>query len=383
MRKEDTPLKAIVIHEHGDVSCLRVEEVPEPSLGPDEVLVRVKAAAMNHLDIWVRRGRPGLELSMPHVLGSDAMGVVEDCGPGVRLVSTGQEVVLNPGLSCGTCEFCRRGEQSECLSFGIVGMNSPGTFAELIAVPAKNVCPKPPHLRPEEAAALPLAHLTAWRMLMTRARLQGGETVLIHGIGGGVALAGLQLAKLMGARVIVTSSSDAKLAHALEFGADQCVNYATNPCVSDAVRDLTGGRGVDVVLDAVGAATWQTNFQAVRRGGRIVHCGITTGAQAQVNISTLYWNHLTVMGSTMGSVEEFRSLLDAVATARLKPVLDSIHPMDRVVEATERMEQGGQFGKIVLMPGGVGDSLVGEMALAATRAHETPDTVESPRRTRL
>jgi NADPH:quinone reductase-like Zn-dependent oxidoreductase len=189
-------------------------------------------------------------------------------------------------------------------------------------------------------------------MLMSRARLRPGETVLIHGIGGGVALAGLQLARLAGARVIVTSSSDDKLLRAREFGAHEGVNYANNPCLGDAVRDLTGGRGVDVVLDTVGAATWPVNFKAVRRGGRIVHCGVTTGAEATVNISQLYWNHVVVMGSTMGSNEEFRQMLSAIAAVRLSPVVDSVYPLNRAQDATQRMEAGEQFGKIVVVPEG-------------------------------
>lgn len=345
-------MKAAVIFENGDVDCIKYEEVPEPALVLGEVLIDVRAAALNHLDIWVRRGRPGLELPVPHILGSDAAGVVLEAGEGVDHVRPGDEVVVNPGLSCGLCEFCRRGEQSECISFGIVGMNRPGTFAERVTVPAVNVSVKPSHLTMVEAAGLPLAYLTAWRMLMSRARLRPGETVLIHGIGGGVALAGLQLARLAGARVIVTSSSDDKLLRAREFGAHEGVNYANNPCLGDAVRDLTGGRGVDVVLDTVGAATWPVNFKAVRRGGRIVHCGVTTGAEATVNISQLYWNHVVVMGSTMGSNEEFRQMLSAIAAARLSPVVDSVYPLNRAQDATQRMEAGEQFGKIVVVPEG-------------------------------
>lgn len=345
-------MKAAVIFENGDVDCIKYEEVPEPALVSGEVLIEVRAAALNHLDIWVRRGRPGLELPVPHILGSDAAGVVLEAGEGVDHVRPGDEVVVNPGLSCGLCEFCRRGEQSECISFGIVGMNRPGTFAERVTVPAVNVSVKPSHLTMVEAAGLPLAYLTAWRMLMSRARLRPGETVLIHGIGGGVALAGLQLARLAGARVIVTSSSDDKLLRAREFGAHEGVNYANNPCLGDAVRDLTGGRGVDVVLDTVGAATWPVNFKAVRRGGRIVHCGVTTGAEATVNISQLYWNHVVVMGSTMGSNEEFRQMLSAIAAVRLSPVVDSVYPLNRAQDATQRMEAGEQFGKIVVVPEG-------------------------------
>ncbi len=369
-------MKAVVIHEHGGVGCLNVEDVQEPQMATDEVVVEIRAAALNHLDIWVRNGRPGLDLHMPHILGSDAAGVVVATGSSVRSIEVGNQVVLNPGLSCGICEYCLRGEQSECLTFGLVGMNCPGTFAERISVPAKNVHPVPAHLSDEEAAALPLSHLTAWRMLMTRAQLRSGETVLIHGIGGGVAFAGLQLAKVAGAHVIVTSSSDEKLRRARIFGADHGINYSTNSSVGEAVKDLTGGRGVDVILDAVGAATWPINFKAARRGGRIVHCGVTTGQSAEVDISALYWNHLSVMGTTLGSSEEFRLMLEAASVTKLRPVIDTVLPMSRVRQATERMELGEQFGKIVLMPGGVDDDIDMDRMLAEPFAEEVRQTIE-------
>ncbi len=341
-------MKAAFISQNGDADVIQIGDIPDPKPARDEVVVEVRAAALNHLDIRVRKGRPGLELCFPHVLGSDAAGVVSALGEDVDSVEVGKAVVLDPGLSCGICEYCLRGEQSECLHYGIVGMSRPGTFAERIAVPAANVHPAPAHLSTAEAAALPLAYMTAWRMLMSRGQLRPGETVLIHGIGGGVAVAGLQLARLAGAQVLVTSSSDEKLDRARELGAAETINYATNPDVADAVKDLTAGRGVDLIMDTVGAATWAINFGAVRRGGRIVHCGVTSGATAQVDISALYWNHLSVIGSTMGSREEFRKMVRAVSAAGLHPVIDSIMPLADVRSAVTRMEQGVQMGKIVL-----------------------------------
>jgi len=338
----------VTIHEYGGLDCIKIDEIAEPRAGEDEVVLEVRAAALNHLDIWVRMGRPGSSLDMPHVLGSDAAGVVVDLGAGVQGVSVGDEVILNPGLSCGCCEHCRRGEQSECLSFGIVGLSRTGTFAERVAVPAGNLAPKPPHLDFEEAAALPLAYLTAWRMLMTRARLRPGESVLIHGVGGGVALAALQLAKLAGAHVIVTSSSDEKLARAGDLGADKAINYRTCGDVAQVLKELTAGRGVDVALDTVGAATWPIDFSAVRRGGRIVLCGVTSGPDVQTNLQALYLNQLTIMGSTMGSHEDFRLMVESVTAAGLKPIIDSVEPLERAQVAMARMEAGGQFGKIVL-----------------------------------
>jgi NADPH:quinone reductase-like Zn-dependent oxidoreductase len=342
-------MKAVIYEQNGGFEELKVRDMPDPGFGPGQAVVKVHAAALNHLDIWIRRGRPGVEMAFPHIPGSDAAGTVAAVGEGVEGVAPGDTVVLNPGLWCGHCEACLRGENSECPTFGIVGMACPGTFAEYVVVPAENLAAAPAHLSDEEAAALPLAGLTAWRMLMTRARLRCGERVLIHGIGGGVALAALQLAKLVGAEVIVTSSSDEKLAKAKGLGADHRVNYASADVVA-FVKEVTGGRGVDVIIDTVGAATWPLNFQAVRKGGRVVHCGVTGGRDARVNLSALYWNQVSVMGSTMGSREEFRQLLQAVAAARLRPVIDRVHPLHEVREATTRMEEGNQFGKIVLKP---------------------------------
>lgn len=339
-------MKAARIHEHGGVDAIHVDDVEEPLAGADEVVVEVRASALNHLDIWVRTSER-FQLPMPHIIGSDAAGVVRRVGEQVRGVEVGQEVIVNPALSCGRCEFCRRGEQSLCSSFAIVGASRSGTFAERVAVPARNVVPKPAFLSFEEAAALPIAYVTAWRMLMTRAGLLPGEWVLIHGIGGGVALAGLQIAKLAGATVIVTSGDNDKLSRAIDLGSDHTLNYRSCD-VASTVRGLTGGRGVDVALDAVGAATWGVDFAAVRRGGRIVLCGVTTGASAPTDLQALYWNQLTILGSTSGSDEDFRQLLAAMESARIKPVIDSVHSLQDVRQASRRMEEGGQFGKIVL-----------------------------------
>jgi len=340
-------MKAAVIHEHGELDCVRVEEVAGPKPGRGEVILKVKSAGLNHLDIWVRKGRPGLKMVFPHILGCDAAGVVTGVGADVASVSVGDQVVLNPGLSCGSCEYCNRGEQSECLSFDIMGMNRQGTFAEYVAVPARNVHPKPAYMDFDQAGTFVLSCLTAWRMLFTRAQLRPGETVLLHGIGGGVALWALQLAKLAGACVIVTSSSDSKLARASQIGADHTINYKAED-VAVRVKDFTSGRGVDVVIDTVGAATWPIDFSAVRRGGKIVLCGITTGAKAETNLQALYWNQVTIMGSTMGSDEDFRRMLRAVTIAKLKPVIDSVEPLENIREAMGKMETGEQFGKIAL-----------------------------------
>jgi NADPH:quinone reductase-like Zn-dependent oxidoreductase len=327
---------------------LVIEDVPAPEPGPGEAVVRLRAAALNHLDVWVRRGGRAPAPAGPQVLGSDGAGVVSALGPGACGMAVGQEVVVNPGLACGTCELCRGGQQSLCVDFGIIGMSRAGTFAEQVAVPAANLAPKPAHLSFAEAAALTLAHTTAWRMLMTRAGLQPGETVLIHGIGGGVALAALQIARLVCARAIVTSSSDEKLDRARALGADETINYRATPDVAGRVRDLTNRRGVDVAVDTVGAATWPIDLAALRRGGRVVVCGVTSGAEASTDLRALYWNQLTALGSTLGSDQDFRAMLRAVSAARMKPVIDCVLPLEQARAAAERMERGQQFGKIVL-----------------------------------
>jgi len=341
-------MKAVFIREFGGPEKIQVGELPTPEPGPGEVRIRVKAAALNHLDVWVRRGRPGLSLDRPHILGSDAAGIVDAAGADVSGVEPGQEVVVNPGVSCQRCEWCLRGAQSECPSYGLVGFQHAGTYAEYVNVPAINLAPKPAHLDWTEAAALNLAHLTAWHMLFARAGLRAGEHVLIHGIGGGVALAALQFCTLSGAGAIVTSSSEEKLERAGNLGASAAINYRTSPDVAAEVRKLTANRGVDVAFDTVGAATLPVSMAAVRRGGRIVTCGVTGGAEAKINLQQLYWNHISLIGSTMGSQEDFRRLHRAVKQAGLKPVMDRVFPLEEYCAAVGRMEEGGQFGKIAL-----------------------------------
>ena len=341
-------MRAVTIREHGGPDVVRIDDLPEPEITDEVALVEVRSAGLNHLDIWVRKGGRSSKLTEPHVLGSDASGVVIAVGERVKGVSVGDEVILNPGLSCGTCEYCRRGEQSECVSFGIIGLSRHGTFAERIAVPARNLAPKPSHLTFNEAGAFVLAQLTAWRMLMTRAQLKPGQTVLIHGIGGGVALCALQLVKLAGAKAIVTSSSDEKLDRASRLGADHTINYKTGDNIARLVKELTSEVGADIIIDTVGAATWPIDFSAVRLGGKVVLCGVTSGSEAATDLRALYWNQLTIMGSTMGSDGDFCQMVKAIAVAELRPVIDSVMPLEDVKDAMSKMEDARQFGKIVL-----------------------------------
>ena len=341
-------MKAVFIKEHGGLDKVMIGELAKPSIGPADVLVRIKAAALNHLDIFVREGANGIRPPLPHIFGSDGAGIVEKVGESVTSVSPGDEVVINPGVSCGQCEFCRKGEASLCVSFHLIGEHIDGTFAEFCKAPAVNVFPRPSRLSWEESAAFPLTFLTAWRMLVSKARIKTGEWILIVGIGGGVAVACLQMAKRLGLKTIVTSGSEEKLAHALNLGADHAINHSSSDFSREA-RRITGKRGVDVVFDSVGLATWRKSITALAKGGRLVTCGATTGPNPETDIARIFWNQLTVYGSTMGTPSEFGEMLhlfrDAVG---FKPVIDTVFNLDDTVEAQRKMEDKKQFGKIVL-----------------------------------
>jgi NADPH:quinone reductase-like Zn-dependent oxidoreductase len=339
-------MRALIVNAPGGpemVSCVE-RAVPVPAAG--QVLVRMRCAALNHLDLWVRRGLPGA--SYPSVQGADGSGVVDRVGPGVSAIEPGQAVCFDPSLGCGRCEFCLRGEQSLCVDFKLLGEGRDGTFAEYVALPWPNVHPVPEGMGFEEAAAFPLTFITAWRMLVTRAGVIPGETVLIHGIGGGVACAALILCRAMGLRAVVTSSSAHKLSRAADLGAWECIDYSACENVAREVRKLTGGRGVDVVLDNVGAATWKTSLHALRKGGRLVTCGATSGPNPKTDVTRIFWNQLSVLGSTMGSRGEFRDMLAFVGQAGLRPVIDRVFPLEQGRQAQEYLEAGKQFGKVVI-----------------------------------
>jgi len=339
---------AATIRSHGPPEVVTVEAVPRPQVeGPDDVVVALKAAALNHLDLFVLRGLPGLPPAFPHVLGADGAGVVEAIGAAVTRAKPGDRVLLNPGVSCQRCEYCLAGEQSLCATYKLLGEHLPGTFAEAVRVPQWNVHPVPDGVAWADAAAFPLVHLTAWRMLVTRAGVRPGETVLIWGIGGGVALAALAIAKLLGAVAIVTSSSEAKLARARSLGADIALNHAAGD-VPKELRRLLGGRGVDVVVDSVGEATWEKSLRALAPGGRLVTCGATTGPRVITDVRRLFWYHQTLMGSTMGNAREFAEIVRLLGSGALRPVVDGVTPLADARRALERMASGEQFGKQVL-----------------------------------
>jgi NADPH:quinone reductase-like Zn-dependent oxidoreductase len=340
-------MKAAYIEGHGNIEEIKVGEVATSEPGPGEVRVAMKAAALNHLDLFVVGGLPGLELSMPHVLGADGAGVIEAVGDGVAEWKPGDEVILNPGLWCNRCEYCLAGEQSTCIRYGLLGEHRNGTFAEALVVPERNCHGKPGHLSWIEAAAFPLVTLTAWRMLVTKAKVKAGDTVLIHGIGGGVSLVGMQIALLHGAKVFVTSHSEAKLEKALEMGAAAALDY-TEVDVAREVRKLTHRRGVDIVVDNVGAATFEASINACRKGGCIVTCGATTGPKIPADVRKLFWNQISIHGSTMCNEDEFRAMLTAVEAGGLSPTVDSVFPLEETVAAFERLQAAEQLGKVVL-----------------------------------
>lgn len=342
----EVSLKALYFEQHGHLENILFGERAVPEPGPGEVRIRLKTAALNHLDLFVLRGMPGIPIGLPHIGGADGAGVVDAVGPDVADVEVGAEVVFDPGLSCGHCHYCRAGEQSLCVKFGVLGEHNDGTFAEYVVVAADSVAPRPGHLSWEESAAFGLTYLTAWRMLMTRGGLRPAETILIHGIGGGVSTACLQLGKLSGCRVIVTSRSPEKLKRASELGADEVL--PADDQVARAVRGLTGKRGADVVVDSVGEATWMQSLKAAAKGGRIVTCGATSGPNPKEEVRLIFWNQLSIIGSTMGSRDDWRRLLAAVTTHRLRPVIDRVVPLAEGKSAYQRLEEAQQFGKIVL-----------------------------------
>jgi NADPH:quinone reductase-like Zn-dependent oxidoreductase len=327
------PVRAIRIHEDGGPDVLVPEEVPDPSPAPGEVLVRLHASALNHLDVWIRKGLPSVP--KPRILGADGAGVVAKLGEGVSGLDVGERVVINPGV------------EAPDGSIHVIGEHGDGTNAELLAVPATNVHPIPDGLSFEEAAAFPLVFETAYRMLVTRAALQADEWVFIWGIGGGVATAALALAQALGARTIVTSSSDAKLARARELGADVTINHRDDD-VKAAVKEATDGHGADVVVEHVGEATWRTSLDVAAREGRVAVCGATTGPNPPAALHRIWWKQLTILGSTMGTRADFAAVYELVASGRARPVVDEVFPLEEIRAAHARLEAGEQLGKIVL-----------------------------------
>ena len=342
-------MRGLTISAHGGLEQLVVrDDLPVPELrAPTDVRVRIHATSLNHLDLFVLEGIPGVTLTPGWVVGADGAGVVDAVGADVHDVHPGDRVIINPGISCRECEYCLTNEQPLCPRYGILGEHLPGTMADYVVVPAANVRTIPAHVPWEEAAAFPLATLTAWRMVVARANVTARDQVLIWGIGGGVALAALRIARSRGATVWVTSGSDEKLAWAQSLGADHVLNHATQDVPAE-IRARTGKRGVDVVIDSVGEATWDRSLRALGRRGRLVTCGGTSGPKLQTDVRRLFWNQWTIMGSTMGGDDEFDAITLELRAGRLTPVVDSVFPLEDARKAYERMASGAQFGKIVV-----------------------------------
>ena len=340
-------MKAITFHDIGSPEVLRYEETADPVPGPGQVLVKVKACALNHLDLIVRGRGPAAGLPLPHISGADAAGIVAGLGSGVTGVELGAAVVLNPALSCGVCRFCRAGEQSLCEHFGILGRDARGAMAEFVVVPAANLHPMPANLSFVQAAAAPLVAMTAWRMLITKAQVRPGERVLVVGAGGGVATAAIQIAKLAGAVVYTSTGGPEKVRRAREIGADQVIDYRSADVVS-AIMDLTGGEGVEVVVDSVGAATSEASLRCLGKGGRLVTCGATTAPVAPMDIRFMWRKQISLHGSTMANNREFHAVMGLLRTGKLHPIIDRTFPLSEAQAAETYLESAGQFGKVVL-----------------------------------
>jgi len=334
-------MRAVVIEQHGGLEALKVLDRPDPEPGPGEVRVRIRAVALNHLDLWVRKGVPGVRYPLPIIPGCD--------GAGVRGVEPGTPCVLAPGLSCGTCEPCARGDDPLCRTYGILGETRDGTCADFVVVPAANVLPKPGNLSFEEAAAVALPFLTAWHMLIARARLRPGETVLIHAAGSGVSTAAIQIAALHGARILVTAGSDEKLARARELGAEAGIHYRTQD-FAEEVRKLTAKRGVDVIVDHVGQDTWVKNIACLAKGGRLVLCGNTSGREGLTSLPHLFFKSLSLLGSTMGSRSELFEIFRLMEREELAPVIHTVLPLSEIREGHRILEERRAFGRVVLTP---------------------------------
>jgi NADPH:quinone reductase-like Zn-dependent oxidoreductase len=338
-------VKAVRFHRHGDPEVLVYEDAPDPSPAPGRAIVRVRACALNHLDLWQRRGLDRVRIPMPHISGSDIAGEVIDGG---GALAAGTRVMVHPGLFCGTCERCREGRDNECPLFSVLGYLSDGGYAELVSVPADNLVPIPAHVEFVEAAAFPLTFLTAWHMLMTKARIRPGEVVLVLAGGSGVGQAAIQLARVHGATVLATSAP-AKFDQTRALGADEVFDHYTGD-FSQQVRAATRGRGADVVIEHVGEATWERSIRSLARSGRLVTCGATTGPNGALNLQHLFAKQLSILGSYMGRRSELIAAAPLFFEGKLRPAVDEVMPLADARQAHERLEAGRQFGKIVLLP---------------------------------
>jgi len=342
-------MKAVRFHKNGPPDVLQYEDINEPECGPDDVILDVKASSVNHLDIWIRKGLPGMKMRLPRIPGCDAAGIIKFAGENVKNLPVGCRVLINPSISCGYCEFCSDGNASMCLTYSIFGEHQDGTYSQLVSAPAKNIIQIPDNMNFETAAAAPLVYLTAWRMIITRAKLKPSEDILILSAGAGVGTACLQIAKIAGARVIATSSSEEKCRKLSDIGADIVINHSREDFVK-IIRDVTKKRGVDVVIDYIGKETWQKSIQSLRRGGRLVTCGATSGYDPLEDIRHIFYRQVDILGSTMGSNKELYDVLKIIFNGKIKPVVDRVLPLSDAKIAHELIEKRQVFGKLVLTP---------------------------------
>lgn len=340
-------MKAVRLHQHGGPEALIYEDAPAPHVQPGEALIHVKACALNHVDLWMRAGVAAWKIDFPHILGSDISGVVAETSS--TRMKPGDRVLIYPGLSCGECEFCWKGQETACRSYGILGVKADGGYAEYVKVPQRNVLPMPEGLSFDEAAAVPLVFLTAWHMLVTRVGLKPGEDVLVIGAGSGVGSAAIQVAKMIGARVIAVAGSDAKIEKAIALGASEGINHSRQSIKAE-VRRLTGKRGVDVVFDHVGKPVWDDCFESLATFGRFVTCGVTGGGDVALNLQALFGRQRSIFGSFMGAQWELAEVLKHIAQGKLKAVIDSSFPLEEAARAQQKMESRDFFGKILLHP---------------------------------
>ncbi|TMI26959.1 zinc-binding dehydrogenase [Candidatus Bathyarchaeota archaeon] len=340
-------MKAVRFHEFGGPEKLRYEETPDPKIGPAEVLIKIRACALNHLDIWARGGTRSERIPLPHISGSDISGEITEVGDLVSGRSKGEKVLVAPGISCGVCDYCSNGWDSLCEFYKIIGYETQGGYAEYVAVPARNLLPIPDKLSFDQACSVPLVFLTAWHMLVTRAHLVPGETVLVWAAGSGVGSAAVQVAKLLGAKVIATVGNDTKREKAQRLGADFVLNHQTQDIPSE-IKRITNGRKVNVVFDHIGEATWERSMKSMAPAGRLVNCGVTSGGKAEVDIRYVFVKQFSLMGSFMGGRGELLKVLGFFEDGKLKPVVDSIFPLAEAAKAQVKMEKSEHFGKIVL-----------------------------------
>lgn len=344
-------MRAAYIDQQGGVDQFVIGEIADPKPGTGEVLVRVRAVSLNHLDVFARAGRNGVRVPLPrHVLGSDIAGDVAEVGEGVEAISVGDRVVMNPIVSCDQCVECQRGRENMCRRSTMIGVSRAGGYAELVVVPARNVFQLPDSVGYDDASCLPTASLTAWRCLVHRARIEPGETVLVHAAGSGVGSAAIQIARLFGCRVITTVGADWKVERARALGADEVINYTSTPNFSEAILRLTDAEGVDVVLDHIGEAIWDQNFRSLRPGGRLVNCGVTAGHRVQLHLGQVFTRNLSIIGSSRRTRSEMAELLRTVELGNLRGIVHARFPLDAIAEAHEAVEQRNVFGKVVVNP---------------------------------